>query len=85
MALSSLIIWVLVGGVAGFVAEWLVGDVRTGCIGTVVIGIVGGLAGGALFDYFQISLGLGGIAHDLISASVGALALLLLFKFIRLG
>jgi uncharacterized membrane protein YeaQ/YmgE (transglycosylase-associated protein family) len=85
MTLGSIITWVIVGATAGFMAEWLVGDVRTSGIGTAFIGVVGALAGGWLFDYLQIWLGLGILVQDILTASIGALFVLLLFKFIRFG
>ena len=39
--------WIVIGFVAGAVAGWFVpGRERTGCIGTTLIGIIGGLLGG---------------------------------------
>ena len=46
--LTSIITWIIVGGIAGFLAEWLIGGIHTGCIGTV-IRVVGALIGGWLF------------------------------------
>jgi uncharacterized membrane protein YeaQ/YmgE (transglycosylase-associated protein family) len=80
--LNSLLVWIIVGGVGGFMAEWSVGDIRTG-MGTVLVGVAGGLLGGWLFDYFQISLGLTGILNDILTSLIGAGILLLLVKFIR--
>lgn len=50
MAGVSLISWILVGLIAGWLARRLVSDERAGCIYTVVIGIIGALVGGALFS-----------------------------------
>ena len=35
MALDSIVVWIIVGGIAGLLAEWLIGGVNAGCIGTV--------------------------------------------------
>jgi len=43
MALESIIIWIIVGGIAGTIADWLVSGVRLGCLGTVIIGIIGAI------------------------------------------
>jgi uncharacterized membrane protein YeaQ/YmgE (transglycosylase-associated protein family) len=48
MTLASIITWVIVGGIAGFLAEALIGGIRTGCIGTVVVGVVGAFVGAAV-------------------------------------
>ena len=41
--------WVLVGFLAGIAAKMVTGQHRPGCLGTVVVGILGGLLGGAIF------------------------------------
>lgn len=41
--------WVVVGLIAGLVAKGITGVRGAGCLGTMVIGIVGGLLGGILF------------------------------------
>ncbi len=46
----SLIAWIFVGLVAGWLARRLISDERSGCIYTIVIGIIGALVGGALFS-----------------------------------
>ncbi len=42
--------WIVVGFVAGACAKAVTGVRGAGCIGTILIGIVGGLLGGALFN-----------------------------------
>lgn len=46
----SLIGWIFVGLVAGWLARRVIQDDRAGCIYTIVIGIIGALVGGALFS-----------------------------------
>ncbi|HEX2696645.1 MAG TPA: GlsB/YeaQ/YmgE family stress response membrane protein [Anaerolineales bacterium] len=82
MALNSIIIWIIVGGVAGLLAEWLIGGINAGCIGTVIIGIIGAFIGGWLFGLLHISIG-GGIVSDIITAFAGAAVLLLIVRMIR--
>ncbi len=41
--------WVVVGFLAGVLAKGVTGRHRPGCLGTILIGILGGLVGGALF------------------------------------
>jgi uncharacterized membrane protein YeaQ/YmgE (transglycosylase-associated protein family) len=41
--------WIGVGFLAGVLAKGVTGRHRPGCLGTIVIGIVGGIVGGALF------------------------------------
>ncbi len=43
--------WIVVGFVAGAFARAVTGTRwRTGCLGTIVIGIIGGLVGGTIFN-----------------------------------
>jgi uncharacterized membrane protein YeaQ/YmgE (transglycosylase-associated protein family) len=41
--------WIVVGFVAGVLAKLVTGQDRPGCLGTVLVGILGGLLGGAIF------------------------------------
>jgi uncharacterized membrane protein YeaQ/YmgE (transglycosylase-associated protein family) len=45
----SLLAWIFVGLVAGWLARRVIQDDRAGCIYTIVVGIIGALVGGALF------------------------------------
>jgi uncharacterized membrane protein YeaQ/YmgE (transglycosylase-associated protein family) len=42
----SIIVWLIVGVIAGYGANWILGRESTGLIRTVIFGIVGALAGG---------------------------------------
>ena len=46
----SLVAWIVVGFIAGVLARTAVGTPRRGCLFTTLVGIVGGLLGGALFN-----------------------------------
>jgi uncharacterized membrane protein YeaQ/YmgE (transglycosylase-associated protein family) len=41
--------WIIVGFLAGVLAKMVTGQSRPGCLGTIVVGILGGLVGGAIF------------------------------------
>ena len=41
--------WIVVGFVAGLLAKLVTGQDRPGCLGTIAVGILGGLLGGAIF------------------------------------
>jgi uncharacterized membrane protein YeaQ/YmgE (transglycosylase-associated protein family) len=41
--------WIVVGFLAGVAAKMVTGQHRPGCLGTIVVGILGGLLGGAIF------------------------------------
>jgi uncharacterized membrane protein YeaQ/YmgE (transglycosylase-associated protein family) len=46
----SWISWIVVGFLAGVLAKLVTGQDRPGCLGTIVVGIAGGLLGGVLFS-----------------------------------
>jgi uncharacterized membrane protein YeaQ/YmgE (transglycosylase-associated protein family) len=74
--------WILVGLIAGLLARWIVTDSRTGCIYTVVIGVLGAIIGGGLMalideegvDDFSV--------RSIIVAAIGAVLLLLILQAI---
>jgi uncharacterized membrane protein YeaQ/YmgE (transglycosylase-associated protein family) len=45
----SWVSWIVVGFLAGIAAKAVTGQERPGCLGTVVVGILGGLLGGTIF------------------------------------
>lgn len=56
--IMDLIIWIVLGAIAGWLAGMIVGGHGLGVIGTVVLGIVGALVGGFLANL--LGLGSGG-------------------------
>ena len=82
MTLNSIIVWVIVGGVAGTIADWLVSGINTGCFGTVVVGIIGAFVGAWLLSLLGLSIGTG-IFNDIITAAIGAIVVLLGLRTVR--
>ena len=78
--------WIVVGFVAGAVARPVTGGGwRMGCVGTTVVGVLGGLLGGMLFNL----AGNGGIGafglRSMFVAFVGAVVLLSLVALLGGG
>ena len=46
MDLQSILITIAVGAVAGLVADWLISGIRVGCLGAIIVGVLGGFIGG---------------------------------------
>jgi uncharacterized membrane protein YeaQ/YmgE (transglycosylase-associated protein family) len=82
MDLQSLIVLLLVGLVAGWLAGQFVKGGGFGLIGDIIVGIVGALIAGWLFPRLGISLG-GGILGAIISATIGAVILLVIIRLIK--
>jgi uncharacterized membrane protein YeaQ/YmgE (transglycosylase-associated protein family) len=82
MDLQSLIVLLLVGLVAGWLAGQFVKGGGFGLIGDIIVGIVGALIAGWLFPTLGISLG-GGILGAIISATIGAAILLVIIRLVK--
>jgi uncharacterized membrane protein YeaQ/YmgE (transglycosylase-associated protein family) len=77
-------VWILIGLIAGAVAGWFVpGRERMGCIGTTVVGIIGGLLGGWIWTELLDQDAAGGILGAIVLASLGAALVLLALRAIR--
>ncbi len=83
MTLTTIVTWIIVGGIAGLLAEWLIGGIHAGCIGTVIIGVLGAFIGGWVFSTLHISIGAPGLLNSIITAFVGAAVLLLIIRLVR--
>ncbi len=83
MNISQIITWIIVGGIAGFAAERVIGGFHIGCIGTVIVGVIGAFIGGWLFNYLHINIGVSGILESIITSFVGAVVLLLVIRIFR--
>ena len=83
MSLESLLVLCLVGGIAGWLAALLLKGRGLGILGNIVVGILGAFVGTWLLGKLGISVGVAGIAGDIIRAFIGALVLLILIGLIR--
>jgi uncharacterized membrane protein YeaQ/YmgE (transglycosylase-associated protein family) len=78
----SILIFLLVGAIAGWLAGTLIKGGGFGLIGDIVVGIVGGLIAGWLFPTLGLNLG-GGIIGAIVASAIGAIILLLLIRLIK--
>ena len=82
--LTALIITLVVGGIAGWLASLLVQGTGFGLVGDVVVGILGALFAYWLFPILGITLTLGGgILGAIILAFIGAVILLVIVRLIK--
>ncbi|MCD2183471.1 GlsB/YeaQ/YmgE family stress response membrane protein [Rhizobium sp. TRM96647] len=82
MGIESIIIFLIVGAIAGWLAGLIVSGYGFGLLGNIVIGIVGAFIAGFLLPRLGIGVG-GGILWAIIHATIGAIILLLLIKVIK--
>jgi len=79
---QTLLIWAVVGAVAGWLAGMIVKGGGFGLLGDIVVGIVGAFVGGWLLPRFGVHLG-AGFVPVVANATIGAVVLLLLIRLIR--
>jgi uncharacterized membrane protein YeaQ/YmgE (transglycosylase-associated protein family) len=82
MTVESILIWLLVGAVAGWLAGLVVRGGGFGIVGNIVIGIIGAFLGGWLFGIAGIAIG-AGIVNTIFTAFIGAVVLLLLVRVLK--
>jgi len=85
---GDIIVWLTLGLLAGSLAGTIVTWTKMGYgrTGNLLVGLAGALIGGFIFKLFRINLGLGAIAvsaEDLVSALLGSVLLILVFRFIN--
>lgn len=81
ISLASLIWWLIVGLIAGFLASVVMRGGGYGIVGDILAGLVGAFIGGWLFGILGISLG-GGLLGSIIVAFIGACILIALLRAI---
>lgn len=81
MSVEALIIWLVVGLIAGWLASAVVGR-GSGILSDIIIGIVGAFLGGFLFRTLGVHVPLKGIPGTILVAFVGATVLLLLLRLV---
>jgi uncharacterized membrane protein YeaQ/YmgE (transglycosylase-associated protein family) len=84
MSSEGLLIILIVGLVAGWLAGQIVQGTGFGLIGDLIIGVAGAFVGGWLLPQLGIRLGSGTIS-SIIDATIGALILLLIMRLVRGG
>lgn len=82
MSAEALLILLLIGGVAGFLAGVIVKGYGYGIVGNILVGIVGAVIAGALLPRLGLFPG-GDIVGQIISATIGALGLLVVIGVLR--
>jgi uncharacterized membrane protein YeaQ/YmgE (transglycosylase-associated protein family) len=82
MTVETLLIWLVVGAIAGWAAGQVVRGGGFGLIGDIVVGIVGAFIAGWLLPRLGVAIG-SGIIAAIIDAFIGAVILLLIVRLIR--
>jgi len=80
--LMGIIIWLIVGAIAGWLAGQVVRGGGFGLVGEIVVGIVGAVIAGWLLPRLGLFIG-GDIIGAIINAFIGAVILLLILRLIK--
>lgn len=83
ISLSSVVWWLLVGLIAGFLASVVMRGGGYGIVGDIVIGIVGAILGGFLASL--VGLGASGFVGTVIIAFIGACILIAILRAVSRG
>lgn len=82
MTIEALLIILIIGAIAGWLAGIIVKGFGFGLLGNIVVGIVGAFIAGFLFPRLGLNIG-SGIAGSVIHATLGAVILLFLIKLVK--
>jgi uncharacterized membrane protein YeaQ/YmgE (transglycosylase-associated protein family) len=82
MGLEALLVWLLVGAIAGWLASKLVRAAGMGLITNIVVGILGALLAGWLLPRLGFTVG-GGLLMSIVHATIGAVVLLVVIGALR--
>ena len=84
LGIESIIVFLIVGAIAGWLAGIIVKGFGFGLLGNIVVGIVGAFIAGWLFPQLGWGVG-GGFFWAILHATFGAVILLVLLRIVRTG
>jgi uncharacterized membrane protein YeaQ/YmgE (transglycosylase-associated protein family) len=79
---ESVIAWLIVGAIGGWIAGKVVRGGGFGLLGNIVLGIIGAVIAGWLLPQLGIAIGVG-IVRAIINAAIGAIIVLVIISLIR--
>ncbi|HET6928138.1 MAG TPA: GlsB/YeaQ/YmgE family stress response membrane protein [Hyphomicrobiaceae bacterium] len=82
MAPEIIIIWLVIGAVAGWLAGQIVKGGGFGLVGDIVIGIIGAVIAGWLLPRIGLYIG-GGFIAEVVNAAIGAVILLFVARLVK--
>ncbi len=75
--------WIIIGGLAGWIASKIKGtDAQQGLLLNIVVGVVGGLLGGWLLSLFGVNVEDGGLIFSFLTCLLGAVILLTIVNMV---
>jgi uncharacterized membrane protein YeaQ/YmgE (transglycosylase-associated protein family) len=81
---QSLVIWVVIGAIAGFLAGLITQGGGFGLIGNIIIGIVGAVVAAYFFPRLGVAIPIGDpMIKEIVVATIGAVILLFVLGLLR--
>ena len=77
-----IIIWLVIGAVAGWLAGQIVKGGGFGLVGDIIVGIIGSVIAGWLLPRIGLYIG-GGFIAEVINAVIGAVILLVVVRLVK--
>ena len=78
----GIITWLVLGLIAGFIASKIVNHTGSGIIMDIVLGVIGAVVGGFLFNFFGHTGVTGFNLYSALVATLGAIVVLFLYHMI---
>lgn len=88
LGIESIIVFLIVGAIAGWLAGLIVKGFGFGLLGNIVVGIVVGIVGAFIAGWLFPQLGWGvggGFFWAILHATIGAVILLVVLRIVRTG
>ena len=79
---QTVLIWIIVGALAGWLAGLIVRGFGFGLVGNIIVGILGAIIGSWLLGYFGVAFTTG-ILNTILTAILGAVVLLLIIRVVK--
>lgn len=83
MSLESLIWFLLIGLIAGWLAGLVMKGGGSGILGNMVVGVIGALLGGWLFSALRLPVPGGPLVGSILVAFVGAIVFIAILRAVR--
>jgi uncharacterized membrane protein YeaQ/YmgE (transglycosylase-associated protein family) len=81
---QSIVIWLIIGAIAGFLAGLVMQGGGFGLIGNIIIGILGAIVAGYLFPRLGVSIPIADpLIRSIIVSAIGAIILLFVIGLVR--
>ncbi|MBN9552369.1 MAG: GlsB/YeaQ/YmgE family stress response membrane protein, partial [Alphaproteobacteria bacterium] len=81
MGIESLLVFIIIGAIAGWLAGVIMKGSGFGLVGDIIIGLVGGLIAGWLLPMVGVSFG--GLIGSIIMSVIGAVILIFIIRLVR--